>query len=473
MNNEEQFSESQAPRSNKKLIGIIVVAALFMCGLMGYAGYAIGRASTTPQVEAIPVTVEEVESVEKDTTNVVSGENVGEVAEETAVSPTSQEEPPKPTEPSVPAAEPTKASALEEPAPRLEDVEDIDFDVFYEAWELVEEGFDGELPSNEEILYSAIEGSIEELDDDYTRFIRPEIAARLREDAQGAVEGIGAFVRETDEGFFEIVRPIPGQAAEKAGILPGDLVVGVDGESVLDISFDEVIMLVRGPQGTEVTLSIVREGEEEEIEFTITRVRFEIPTVEHEMLDNDIAYIKLSEFNRTAYDKTLAAIEELLAQNPQGLIFDLRDNPGGFLDQSVSIADLFLDENIVLYERNRNGLVNETFTADDGDIGEMIPMVVLVNGGSASASEIVAGAIKDHGRATIIGEQTFGKGSVQHVLTLSDGSELRVTIARWYTPANNTIDKEGITPDIEVPMEFDAEEDIQLDRAIEFILTGE
>ena len=479
MNNEEQFSGSQAPRSNKKLIGVIIVAALFMCGLMGYAGYSIGRASVTPQVELIPATVEEVEeeSSASESTNVVSGENVGEVAEETAVSSEAQEEPPKPTEPATmsvdTAEEPTPQEQEPAPEPRLEDIEEIDFATFYEAWELVEEGFDGELPSNEEILYSAIEGSIEELDDEYTRFIRPEIAARLREDAQGAVEGIGAFVRETDEGFFEVVRPIPGQAAEKAGILPGDLVVGVDGDSVLDVSFDEVIMMVRGPQGTDVTLNIVREGEEEELVFTITRVRFEIPTVEHEMLDDDIAYIKLSDFNRTAYDKTVAAMEELLAQNPQGLIFDLRDNPGGFLNQSVSIADLFLDESVVLYERNRNGLVDETFTADDGDIGETIPMVVLVNGGSASASEIVAGAIKDHGRATLIGEQTFGKGSVQHVLTLSDGAELRVTIARWYTPNNNTIDKEGITPDIEVPMEFDAEEDIQLDRAIEFILTGE
>jgi carboxyl-terminal processing protease len=269
------------------------------------------------------------------------------------------------------------------------------------------------------------------------------------------------------------VRPIAGQAAEKAGILPGDIVIEVDNDSVLDISFDEVIMLVRGPQGTEVSLTIVREGEEEPLQFTITRVRFEIPTVEYEMLEDNIAYIKLSDFNRTAYDKTLAAAEELFAQNPQGLIFDLRDNPGGFLDQSVSIADLFLDESVVLYERNRNGLVNETFAADDGDIGEVIPMVVLVNGGSASASEIVAGAIKDHDRAILIGEQTFGKGSVQHVLTLSDGSELRVTIARWYTPDNNTIDKEGITPDIEVPMEFGAEVDIQLERAIEYILTGE
>jgi carboxyl-terminal processing protease len=247
----------------------------------------------------------------------------------------------------------------------------------------------------------------------------------------------------------------------------------VDGQSVEDVSFDEVIMLVRGPQGTDVTLSIMREGEEEPLEFTITRVRFEVPTVEYEMLENDIAYIKLAEFNRTAYDKTLAAVQELMAQNPQALIFDLRDNPGGFLDQSVDVADLFLSENVVLFERNNTGQINQTFNADNGDAGEKIPMVVLVNAGSASASEIVAGALQDHGRAVLIGETTFGKGSVQHVLTLSDGSELRVTIARWYTPDNNSISEEGVTPDIEVPMEFEAEEDIQLQRAIDYILNGE
>ena len=153
-------------------------------------------------------------------------------------------------------------------------------------------------------------------------------------------------------------------------------------------------------------------------------------------------------------------------------MFDLRDDPGGFLDQSVAVADLFLGQGVVLHERNRQGL-DQTFTSDDGDIAEEIPLVVLVNGGSASASEIVAGAIKDNGRAILIGETTFGKGSVQQVHPLSDGSEIRVTIARWYTPNNVSISEEGITPNIEVPMEFDAEEDIQLQRAVEYLLTGE
>jgi carboxyl-terminal processing protease len=298
------------------------------------------------------------------------------------------------------------------------------------------------------------------------------VAARLREDAGGSVEGIGAFVRETEEGLFEIVRPIPDQPADLAGLLPGDIVIAVDGESVTDLTFDEVILRVRGPRGTDVSLSILREGEAEPLEFTITRVRFEIATVESEMLEGNIAYVKLTTFDQTATEKTAEALQTLLDQGAESLLFVLRANPGGFLNQSISIADLFLTDSVVLYERNNAGL-DQVFQADDGDLGEGIPLVVLVNGGSASASEIVAGAIQDNGRAVIIGDVSFGKGSVQQVYQLSDGSEMRVTIARWYTPNNNTISEQGNTPDFIVEMEFDAEEDIQLDRAIEYLQTGE
>ena len=190
------------------------------------------------------------------------------------------------------------------------------------------------------------------------------------------------------------------------------------------------------------------------------------------MLAGNIAYIKLTSFDQTATEKTGAALQTLLDQGAESVIFDLRDNPGGFLNQSISVADLFLADNVVLHERNNAGL-DQVFRADDGDLGEELPLVVLVNGGSASASEIVAGAIKDNGRAVIIGDVTFGKGSVQQVYQLSDGSELRVTIARWYTPNNSSITKEGITPDIIVEMEFDAEEDIQLARAIEYLQDGQ
>jgi carboxyl-terminal processing protease len=210
------------------------------------------------------------------------------------------------------------------------------------------------------------------------------------------------------------------------------------------------------------------------LEITIVRELIEIPIVESEMLENNIAYVRLTGFNSNADRQLALALHELLAQNPQALIFDLRDNPGGFLNQSVAVADLFLPEGIILYQRDRGG-AEEIFRSQSGDIAETIPLVVLVNPGSASASEIVAGAIKDLGRGILIGETTFGKGSVQQTHTLPGGSELRVTIARWYTPNNQTIDGQGIAPDIEVISESESatETDIQLQRAIEYILSEE
>ncbi len=187
-----------------------------------------------------------------------------------------------------------------------------------------------------------------------------------------------------------------------------------------------------------------------------------------------IGYIRLTEFGRTAEEKLLEALAAVMAQQPAGLIFDLRDNPGGYLDQSVAVADAFLPAGVALFERNIRGL-DETFSTDDGDAAEEIPLVVLVNAGSASASEIVAGAIQDRGRAVLVGETTFGKGSVQQIHTLADGGELRITVARWYTPNNHSIQDEGITPDIEVesPENLGGPEDGQLLRAIDYILNGQ
>jgi carboxyl-terminal processing protease len=276
--------------------------------------------------------------------------------------------------------------------------------------------------------------------------------------------------------LLEIVTPIEGQPADLAGLEPGDIIVAVDGESVAAKSFDEVLLMVRGPEGSTVNLTVEREEADEPLEFSIVRTEFEVPVTEARMLENDIAYVRLLEFNRTATSRLREEIDDLLAEDPQALIFDLRNNPGGFLNQSIAVADLFLPEGVVLYERNNGGL-DETFTSDDGDLAETIPMVVLVNQASASASEIVAGALRDNERAVLIGGVTFGKGSVQQIHTLSDGSELRVTTARWYTPDDVSISPDGLTPDIEVeadpevPLGDDA--DPQLQRAIDYLLSGE
>lgn len=350
-----------------------------------------------------------------------------------------------------------------------------DLELLWEVWGILEEEFDGELPDDETLTYAAIRGVLDALDDDFTRFAPPDVAERMREDLEGSFEGIGAFVRENEQGMTEIVRPMDGQPAAEAGLRAGDIVVAVDGESMLDRSLDEVIALIRGPQGTEVTLEVQREGHDEPLEFSITRQRIVVPIIESEMLDDDIAYVRLTSFNRNASSQLNETLQDLLAENPTGLIFDLRDNPGGYLDQSVAVADVFLEEGVILYDRSSTLGTDEVYRSDNGDLAEEIPLVVLVNVGSASASEIVAGAIQDHERGVVIGETTFGKGSVQQSHVLSDGSELRVTIARWYTPDNESIDGQGITPDIEVPTPEDLGEegDVQLERAVEYLLTGE
>ena len=474
---------ANAGRRSPGLLSMAVVGLLF--GLaMAVAGFLIGRAVAGAPPGAEPALAQAATATTLPSTDVPS-----------TPSPVATEPPPAtatvaPTDTltatPAPSATPT-ALPPTAPPPTAEVIiggdsplSEADFAAFYEAWDIVADQYDGALPPTDELMESAIAGSLEALDDDYTRYVSPEVAERTRQDMGGAVEGIGAMVQENDEGLFEIVRPIDGQPADLAGLQAGDVIVEVDGQSVLEIDFDEVILMVRGPAGTTVNLKVMREGAEEPLEFSIVRARFEVAVVEYEMLPAEmtggaaIGYIRLTEFGATAEEKLLEALAAILAQQPAGLVFDLRDNPGGYLDQSVAVADAFLPAGVALFERNIRGL-DQTFTTDDGDAAEEIPLVVLVNAGSASASEIVAGAIQDRDRAVLVGETTFGKGSVQQIHTLADGGELRVTVARWYTPDNHTIQDEGITPDIEVetPEDLGGPEDGQLMRAVEYILNGQ
>ncbi len=325
--------------------------------------------------------------------------------------------------------------------------------VLREVWDLIDAEFYGELPSPEERVYGAIRGMLETLDDEYTSFLEPTIADIERTDASGSFEGIGAMVRMNDEGILEIVRPFPDHPAAEAGLLPGDMVLAVDGQSIVGYGVYEAITLIRGPQGTPVVLTVQRGAGSEPFDVTIVRARIEIPIVESQMLEGDIGYVSLFEFSAQAAAQLEEALKELLGQGATALIFDLRDNHGGWLDQAVQVSDLFLDEGIVLIERT-SGDQQQEFTSTGKGPAQEIPLVVLVNAGSASASEIVAGALQDRGRAILIGERTFGKGSVQLPHTLSDGSELRVTIARWFTPDDRAIHGEGLTPDIEVLTPF-------------------
>lgn len=378
--------------------------------------------------------------------------------------------------PQLPVVETTVAPTLqpETPGPNAAPSDGaLDYEMLRTVLDILERQFYGGLPDQETLSYGAIRGLLFTLDDPYTTFIEPEIAAIWNQDATGQFEGIGATVRLREDGYLEIVRPLPGHPAEAAGIQAGDLVLSVDEVSILGLGLYEAIGLIRGPAGSQVTLEMARPGEREPFTVTVKRARIEMPTVETRMLENNIGYILLTEFDDTATTRVTAALESLMAQGAVGLVFDLRDNPGGFLSQAIQVSDLFLDAGIVAIERDSSGL-EQKFPSRTGGLGEAIPMVVLVNGGSASASEIVAGALQDRGRAVLIGEPTLGKGSVQMPHNLSDGSQLRVTIARWYTPNNNSIHGEGLTPDIEVPYPNDTPvgEDPQLERAMQYLLEG-
>jgi carboxyl-terminal processing protease len=345
------------------------------------------------------------------------------------------------------------------------------FRTFWEAWHILERDFYGDLPDNREMTYDAIHGVIDNLGDEYTAFLEPEMAAIVREDMSGSFDGIGAVVNMNDNGQLEIIRTFEDRPAARAGLKPGDIVLAVGDTAIEQMSVFEAVALIRGPAGSVARLTIKRQDVEEPFIVEVVREKIEMPVVESKMLDDDIAYLKLAEFNAQATSKLKVELRSLLTEEPAGLILDLRDNPGGFLDVAVEIGSQFVGEGSILVERLKEG-EDRDYPAQGGGLATDIPLVVLVNGGTASASEIVAGAVQDSGRGILIGEQTLGKGSVQLSHYLSDGSELRVTIAHWFTPNGRAIHGEGLAPDIQVDMtseDIEAGRDPQLQRAIEYL----
>jgi carboxyl-terminal processing protease len=357
--------------------------------------------------------------------------------------------------------------------------EDVNMDVFWEVWNTLEDRFYYDLPDEETRVQGAIKGLVESLGDPHTAYVTPEIAQILAEDNTGSFEGIGAYVETAPDGGVYIIRVFDGSPAEEAGLQEGDVIVAVDGVDVTDMILNEALLLIRGEAGTTVDLTVIREGADDILEMTVTRARLDIPTVESEMLPDDIGYVALYEFNAQASQRLEETLQGLIDDGAKSIIFDLRNDPGGFLDESIKVADLFLEDGIVVIQRNVDGETRE-FTSHPGDLAEDIPLVVLVNENSASASEIVAAAIQENDRGTLIGETTFGKGSVQLQYNLSDGGMLRVTYANWFTPDDNLITDNGVTPDIvvetpddQVTPPGDESADTQLERAIEFLETGE
>lgn len=351
-----------------------------------------------------------------------------------------------------------------------------DFEVFWEAWDFIDEEYYKEPPDIQDRVYGSINGIIQTLDDPYTNISQPVQAEESRETIAGKFGGIGAYVSLTDEGepvIVEVIRDrcIAETPASKAGLQPNDVIRAIDGQPAPLNNTDEVVDLIKGDPGTDVVLTLYRPTVNETLDVTIRREAIEQITVLDNMYyENNIGYLRLALFNGVATKQMICKLEALLERNPSAIILDLRGNGGGLLSEAISVADLFLSKGTVVTQRNRKGN-EESLSADDGDMGEKIPLVVLMDHGSASASEVVAGALQDYGRAILVGEQSFGKGSVQLVHKLSDGGELRVTAAAWYTPNNRLIHGEGLTPDIIVPTPHIDEQgnDAALNAALEYI----
>lgn len=322
-------------------------------------------------------------------------------------------------------------------------------DIFAEVLRQIEKNYvEGQDP--QKLIYGAIKGMVQSLDP-HSSFMTKEEYGELMLETKGSFTGIGIEIT-TKDNVLTVVSPIEGTPAFKAGIKAGDKIVKVEGKSTQGMSLIEAVKKIRGPEGTKVNLTIIRKGAEKPLDFSITRGVIPLKSVRYYSLSPEIGYVRISNFqSNTARDLSLALEELEKGNNRKGMIIDLRNNPGGLLSQAIEVSELFLDSGIIVSTKGRNSSHNISAPAHKNRRKRAYPIIVLVNGGSASAAEIVAGALQDNKRALVLGTRTFGKGSVQTILPLSDGSGLRLTTARYYTPSGKSIQSSGITPDIDIP----------------------
>jgi carboxyl-terminal processing protease len=350
--------------------------------------------------------------------------------------------------------------------------EEIDFSLFWEAYDKIKENFvDKEKIDVQKIIYGAISGMVKSLGDPYTSFFSPEESKEFEESVKGVFEGVGMEIGIKNEKLT-VISPLEGTPAKRAGILAEDEILKIDDKSTEGMNVDEAASLIRGPKGTKVKITIFRKGWQEPKEIELVRELIKIPTLKWEIKEGDIAYIKIYQFfsERTEPDFAKAA-SEILKSPAKKIILDLRDNPGGALDQVIDVSGWFLERGKVVVIED-DGKEKEKFYSPGPGRLSTFPTVVLINKGSASGAEILAGALRDNRGIILIGENSFGKGSVQKPFTLSDNSTLKITISKWLTPKEESISDVGLKPDIEIKMtEEDYEKgfDPQLEKAIEII----
>jgi carboxyl-terminal processing protease len=349
--------------------------------------------------------------------------------------------------------------------------DDASLSVFWEAWRVIDQYFYGSTPSPAERTYGAIRGSLDVLNDPYTYFIEPQQRDREQEELRGSFGGIGAWVERTADGQV-LLTPMDGRPADQAGVRAGDELIAVDGTPITPHTpFDDVLAMVRGQSGQIVRLTVRRAGTDEPLTFEVKREEIVTPSVTWELKTPEVGYVRLAIFGERTSDELRDAVRDLRSQGADRYVIDLRDNGGGLLPAAIDVASQFLDGVVVMYERASDGS-EETYRAKGRGVLVDEPLVLLVNSATASASEIVAGAVQDHERGILVGTETLGKASVQLIFDLSDGSSVHVTNAHWFTPNRREINSVGLTPDIVVEytdQDREQDRDPQLERAIQYL----
>jgi carboxyl-terminal processing protease len=350
--------------------------------------------------------------------------------------------------------------------------EKINFSIFWEAWRKLERDFlDKEKIDYQKMVYGAIRGMVDSLEDPYTTFFTPQETEEFTQELSGKYEGVGMEVAIKD-GQLQVLSPFEGTPAAKAGLRPGDKILKIDETPTADLTIEKAVNLIKGPKGTEVRLLIQRNTWPEPKEIKLKRAEIKIPTLKWELKEGDIALIKIYQFNQILSSEFKKATLEILKSGAKKIILDLRNNPGGYLETAVEIAGWFLPKGkVVVWQDMGEEKERKAYKSKGPATFLDYPLVVLINEGSASGAEILAGALRDQRGVKLVGETSFGKGSVQEQLDLSDGSSLKVTIAKWLTPKGESINKKGLEPDIKVKMPENNQEkgDLQLERAIEIL----
>lgn len=353
--------------------------------------------------------------------------------------------------------------------------ENVNMSLFWEAWGTLTGNYvDPQSLVTQEMVYGAIKGMVAAVGDPYTVFMTPKENREFQESLEGHLDGIGAELT-LKNGLLTVISPLKNSPAQKAGLQPEDVIFLIDDESTEEMTLEQAVLKIRGQKGTKVKLTVLRKNVSDPIELEITRQTININSIDWNM-DGDIAVIGINQFGDTTKAEFDKAVSEILLKNPKGVVLDLRYNGGGYLDGAVDITSEFLEKEKVVTIKKRNPEEDEVIYVNGQARMANLPLVVLINRGSASASEIVAGAIQDHKRGQLVGEKSFGKGTVQTVENLTGGSSLRVTIAKWFTPNDQNINETGIAPDIAVERsseDFEASRDPQLEKALEILNTEE